>query len=379
MDKAFRDPSVLDRPVAEVMEPPMPMVGIGETVTDVVEALDRGPSVLVLDGGHPVGVLTRQDVLVVPRHADAGSAASPHRDRRLRDPGHPRRARSPTRSPARWCRRSRLATTFAQPRWGSTPASSTPRTGNPTRRALEECLAALEGAEHGFAFASGMAAEDAVLRRLVPGDHVIIPDDAYGGTYRLSQQGVRACRDRVERGRPHRRRRARCRVARPRRASCGWRRPPIPRSRSSTSRRWREVAHAHGAARRGRQHVRDAVPAAAARARRRRRGALEHEVPERPLRRRRRLRRDERRRDRGAARLRAERGRRGAVAVRLLPGAARGEDARGAHGPPLRERARDRRHAGRAPGGGEGALPGAAHAPGPRRRPAARCATSAAW
>jgi len=41
----------------------MPMVGIGETVTDVVEALDLGPSVLVLDGGHPVGVLTRQDVL----------------------------------------------------------------------------------------------------------------------------------------------------------------------------------------------------------------------------------------------------------------------------------------------------------------------------
>ena len=63
MDKAFRDPGVLDRPVVEVMEPPMPMVGIGETVTAVVEALDRGPSVLVLDGGHPVGVLTRQDVL----------------------------------------------------------------------------------------------------------------------------------------------------------------------------------------------------------------------------------------------------------------------------------------------------------------------------
>ena len=63
MDHAFRDPSVLDRPAGEVMEPPMPMVGIGETVTDVVEALDQGPSVLVLDGGHPVGVLTRQDVL----------------------------------------------------------------------------------------------------------------------------------------------------------------------------------------------------------------------------------------------------------------------------------------------------------------------------
>lgn len=63
MDRAFRDPRVLDRPAGDVMEPSMPMVGIGETVTDVVEALDRGPAVLVLDGGHPVGVLTRQDVL----------------------------------------------------------------------------------------------------------------------------------------------------------------------------------------------------------------------------------------------------------------------------------------------------------------------------
>ncbi|WP_338603426.1 cystathionine gamma-synthase [Saccharopolyspora sp. SCSIO 74807] len=60
------------------------------------------------------------------------------------------------------------------------------RTGNPTRTALAECLAALEGAKHGAAFASGMAASDAVLRAtLRPGDHVIIPDDAYGGTYRL--------------------------------------------------------------------------------------------------------------------------------------------------------------------------------------------------
>ena len=63
MDKAFRDPSVLDRPVAQVMEPAMPMMGIGETVSDVVERLDTATSVLVLEGGHPIGVLTRQDVL----------------------------------------------------------------------------------------------------------------------------------------------------------------------------------------------------------------------------------------------------------------------------------------------------------------------------
>ena len=60
------------------------------------------------------------------------------------------------------------------------------RTGNPTRAALEECLAALEDGSRGFAFASGMAAEDTLLRAvLAPGDHIVIPDDAYGGTYRL--------------------------------------------------------------------------------------------------------------------------------------------------------------------------------------------------
>src|SRR6478752_7521464 len=60
------------------------------------------------------------------------------------------------------------------------------RTANPTRRALEEAVAALEGGSRGLAFASGMAAEDTVLRTLCkPGGHVVIPDDAYGGTYRL--------------------------------------------------------------------------------------------------------------------------------------------------------------------------------------------------
>jgi cystathionine gamma-synthase len=63
------------------------------------------------------------------------------------------------------------------------------RTGNPTRRALEDCLAALEHGARGVAFASGMAAEDALLRVVCqPGDHVVIPGDAYGGTYRLFKQ-----------------------------------------------------------------------------------------------------------------------------------------------------------------------------------------------
>ncbi|MBM9504561.1 cystathionine gamma-synthase [Actinacidiphila acididurans] len=60
------------------------------------------------------------------------------------------------------------------------------RSANPTRTALEQNLAALEGGSRGLAFASGLAAEDCLLRTLlVPGDHVVIPNDAYGGTFRL--------------------------------------------------------------------------------------------------------------------------------------------------------------------------------------------------
>jgi cystathionine gamma-synthase len=60
------------------------------------------------------------------------------------------------------------------------------RSANPTRTALEECLAALEGGVRGMAFASGLAAEDALLRTVCqPGSHVVIPNDAYGGTFRL--------------------------------------------------------------------------------------------------------------------------------------------------------------------------------------------------
>ena len=56
----------------------------------------------------------------------------------------------------------------------------------PTRTALEECMAALEGGKHGLAFASGLAAEDTLLRTIAsPGSHFVVPDDAYGGTYRL--------------------------------------------------------------------------------------------------------------------------------------------------------------------------------------------------
>jgi cystathionine gamma-lyase len=62
------------------------------------------------------------------------------------------------------------------------------RSGNPTRAAFEKCIAALENGKHGLAFASGLAAEHAVVMLLKPGDHIISSRDLYGGTYRLFEQ-----------------------------------------------------------------------------------------------------------------------------------------------------------------------------------------------
>jgi cystathionine gamma-synthase len=79
-----------------------------------------------------------------------------------------------------------LATTYRQRSVGGEQQYEYARSGNPSRASLEEQVASLEEAGHGYAFASGLAAEDAVLRALVgPGDHVILPLDAYGGTFRL--------------------------------------------------------------------------------------------------------------------------------------------------------------------------------------------------
>jgi cystathionine gamma-synthase len=78
-----------------------------------------------------------------------------------------------------------FTSTYAQDGVGVPRFSDYSRVNNPTRAALESCLADLEGARHGVAFASGLAGEDALLRTLSPGDHVILGNDAYGGTYRL--------------------------------------------------------------------------------------------------------------------------------------------------------------------------------------------------
>ena len=114
------------------------------------------------------------------------------------------------------------------------------RSANPTRTALEGNIAALEEGERGFAFASGLAAEDTLLHAVCePGDHVVIPDDAYGGTHRLFDKVLAALGSRAH-ARAGERRRGdagpRSSPAGPR--SSGSRRPPTRCSTSATSRRW---------------------------------------------------------------------------------------------------------------------------------------------
>src|SRR5438477_6565067 len=78
-----------------------------------------------------------------------------------------------------------MATTFAQQAVGKHQGFEYSRTGNPTRNALEECLAALEDSRHCLAFSSGLGAETTLMLLLKPGDHVVYMEDVYGGTFRL--------------------------------------------------------------------------------------------------------------------------------------------------------------------------------------------------
>jgi cystathionine gamma-lyase len=75
--------------------------------------------------------------------------------------------------------------TYAQKTPGDNKGYEYSRGTNPTRKALEDCLAALENAKHGLAFSSGLGATDAVMKLLLPGDEVITGDDLYGGSYRM--------------------------------------------------------------------------------------------------------------------------------------------------------------------------------------------------
>src|SRR5687767_15789020 len=81
--------------------------------------------------------------------------------------------------------------TYVQEALGQHKGYEYARTQNPTRAALEANIAAIEGGKAGFAFASGMAAEGAIMTLLKSGDHVVVTDNTYGGTYRLFEQVLR--------------------------------------------------------------------------------------------------------------------------------------------------------------------------------------------
>jgi len=81
-----------------------------------------------------------------------------------------------------------MTSTYEQEAIGQHKGYEYSRTGNPTRTALEQALASIEGAKYGLAFASGVAATTTVLSLLKNGDNVIVGDDLYGGTYRVLER-----------------------------------------------------------------------------------------------------------------------------------------------------------------------------------------------
>ena len=222
------------------------------------------------------------------RRGARGAAGRVASARGLRDTRHPRRPGARSRN-----RRAETpiyqTSTYAQDAVGE-HRLRVPRVANPTRKALQECLASLEGAEHGVAFSSGLARPRRSCTSSTRASASSPSNDVYGGTYRMFSQVYepkgyrftsrgdrfddRGLADELDETHP-------ARVARDADEPHAQRRRPPRRGRGRARRR---------RARRRRQHVRDAVPAAAARARRRRRAALDDEVPRRALGRRRRLR-----------------------------------------------------------------------------------------
>ena len=171
------------------MSPPLPRIGAGEPLDEAMSALAAGRRRAgagrrqARRRGHPL-----RRARLPGSGRTAGRTGVRALDRcRLRRPSPSTPARSRTRAPARWSSRStRLHLRPGRRRAGRAAATSTRAAANPTRTALEECLAALEGGRTALAFASGMAANDACCAVLLePGDHVVIPHDAYGGTFRM--------------------------------------------------------------------------------------------------------------------------------------------------------------------------------------------------
>ena len=175
MEAISRDPGVLDMPVERVMGPRLPTIGVGQTIELAVQMLEAAPALLVLSGGRPLAVITRTDIL---SYFEAQAAAEMSRDRSqdrrwVTDESRPDGASRPapstpastrTPAPAPSSRRSRWPPRSPSARWACTRATST--RARATRRAPRSRRASprSKALATGLAFASGLAAEDTVLR-----------------------------------------------------------------------------------------------------------------------------------------------------------------------------------------------------------------------
>ena len=228
--------------------------------------------------------------------------------------------------------------TYVQEELGKHKGFEYARTQNPTRAALEANIAAIEGGKAAFAFASGMAAIDAITTMLEAGDHVVVTDNTYGGTFRLFDKVLTRYKlefSYVDTSQPDLVERA----MRPNTKMLFVETPTNPVLRLT------DIAEDGGdraPARRApgrRQHVRQPRRAAADRARRRPRHPQHDEVPERPQRQHRRRRHRDARRGRRVAAVHPERRRGDPQPVRFVAGPARHQDADGPDGAAQRQRA----------------------------------------
>ena len=173
--------------------------------------------------------------------------------------------------------------TYVQEELGRHKGYEYARTQNPTRAALEGNLAAIEGGKAAFAFASGMAAIDAVTTLLEAGDHVVVTDNTYGGTFRLFDKVLTRYRlefSYVDTSQPDLIERA----MRPNTKMLFVETPTNPVMRLTDLAQAADIAHAHDGAARRRQHVCQPRRPAAHRLRRRSRRPQHDEVPQRPQR-----------------------------------------------------------------------------------------------
>ena len=177
---AARDPRIRS---ADHMVPPLPVVGQGEPVSRAAAALEKRAPRSCTSTASPPPCSPAQDLLAyyASTPMNPGDGTMKFETQAIHAGQDPDPLTGAVVPPIY------QTSTYKQDGVGGTRGGyEYSRSGNPTRNALEECLAALENGAAAFAFASGMAAEDCLLRTLCrPGDHVLIPADAYGGTFRL--------------------------------------------------------------------------------------------------------------------------------------------------------------------------------------------------